>query len=110
MKLSYHAGTLVIELPSRNQILHSDSIITSAKTVIHIKLISLHDLLAVNLNAKTYSLIDIIDASAYDLHRILCKAFSAFLPDPVCIDAVKLAWNCCCTLSYHCKRNIKMVV
>lgn len=104
------ARLLVIELPARDQILHALCIITSAEAVLYIKLVSLENLLAVNLDTETNHLIDALDAAADDRHRILRKTISALLPDPVCIDTIESARNCCRALSNHCKRNIEVVV
>ena len=50
---SDHAGTLGIKLPAGDQILHALCVITRAEAVLNIKFICFHDLVTVDLNAKT---------------------------------------------------------
>ena len=70
---------------------------------------SLHDLVTVNLYTKT-RLLRQVDASAYDLHRLFGQALTALLPDPVSINTVHLARDCCCTLYNHSQGDIEVVI
>ena len=57
-----HAGTLGIKFPAGDQILHALCVIARAEAVFDVKLVGLHDLLAVDLDAQS-ALLGKVDAA-----------------------------------------------
>ena len=90
---AHHAGLLMVELPAGDEVLHANGVVAGALAValVHVELVGLEDLIHVRLDAQAVLVLGQVDAAVHDLHGLLGQALTAFLPDPVGIDAVHLA-------------------
>src|SRR5207302_3579264 len=105
---AHKAGTLIVELPARDQVLHGDRIVARPERFLLVHAVVLLELRHIDLDAQARFLRH-RHLSPDDLER-LERQLLALLPDPMCIDRSDVARSGRRAMREHRERNIEMVV
>src|SRR5580692_2932051 len=105
---THQAGTLVVECPAGNEVLHRDGVVARAKPLALVERMRGLQRSAVDLDAKPGP-VRHRDPAALDLQRLPGQGL-AVLPDPVGVDRGDLARRRRADMGEHGERNIEVIV
>src|SRR3954471_1374085 len=106
--LTHQARTLVVEGPAGDQVLHGNSVIAGAESMLLVEVMRGVDGGPVDFDTQARPLRH-GDLAALDLERLLGQRL-AVLPDPVRVDRGDLAGGGGADMGEHGERDVEMVV